>query len=518
MAESKQVHVPDIGNAKNIDVIEVLVKPGDKVTEQQSVITLESDKASMDIPVPFAGVVEQVKLKVGDKVSEGDLILTLRSEEQASQTIKSNQEESVKPQTNQAESARVEEVKVPDIGNAKDADVIEVLVKPGDKVEKEQSLITLEGDKATMEIPSPFAGEVKEVKIKVGDKASQGTVILTMQVAGVKAESAKETQTAEPAKSEVQQPAKPMLASVETAQLTGDTHAGPAVRRIARELGVDLAKVIATGPKQRVLKEDVQKYVKETLAKQTSSTGMGLPQAPVVDFSQFGQTEVKALTKIKRLTGVNLHRNWLLVPHVTQFDEADITELEAFRNAEKTSAEKQGCKLTPLIFIMKAVVAALKAYPQFNASLEASGESLILKKYYNIGVAVDTPNGLVVPVIREVDKKSIYDLAKELAEISKKAREKGLSVSDMQGGCFSISSLGGIGGTAFTPIVNVPEVAILGVSKAQIKPVYQNGQFEPRLMLPLSLSYDHRVIDGADGARFTSYLAHLLADIRRVLL
>jgi pyruvate dehydrogenase E2 component (dihydrolipoamide acetyltransferase) len=295
-------------------------------------------------------------------------------------------------------------------------------------------------------------------------------------------------------------------------------HAGPAVRRVAREFGVDLAKVTATGPKQRILKEDVQKYVKETLAKQTSSGGMGLPQAPMVDFSQFGQTEVKALTKIKRLTGTNLHRNWLLVPHVTQFDEADITELEAFRNAEKASAEKQGYKLTPLIFIMKAVVAALKAYPQFNASLDASGESLILKKYYNIGVAVDTPNGLVVPVIRDVDKKSIYDLAKELAEISKKAREKGLSVNDMQGGCFSISSLGGIGGTAFTPIVNLPEVAILGVSKAQMKPIYSKGQFEPRLMLPLSLSYDHRVIDGADGARFTSYLAHLLADIRRVLL
>jgi len=521
LAENKQVHVPDIGNAKNVDVIEVLVKPGDKVTEQQSIITLESDKASMDIPVPFAGVVEQVKLKVGDKVSEGDLILTLRSEEQASETVKSSQEESVKPQTSQADSAQLEEVKVPDIGNAKDADVIEVLVKPGDKIEKEQSLITLEGDKATMEIPSPVAGEVKELKIKVGDKASQGTVILTMLVAGAKAEPAKETpaKTAEPAKIEVnQQQAKPMATPVETVQPTGNVHAGPAVRRIAREFGVDLAKVIASGPKQRILKEDIQKYVKETLAKQTSSGGMGLPQAPVVDFSQFGQTEVKPLTKIKRLTGVNLHRNWLLVPHVTQFDEADITELEAFRNAEKASAEKQGCKLTPLIFIMKAVVAALKAYPQFNASLDASGESLILKKYYNIGVAVDTPNGLVVPVIRDVDKKSIYDLAKELAEISKKAREKGLSVNDMQGGCFSISSLGGIGGTAFTPIVNLPEVAILGVSKAQIKPVYQNGQFEPRLMLPLSLSYDHRVIDGADGARFTSYLAHLLADIRRVLL
>lgn len=516
MAESKQVYVPDIGNAKNVDVIEVLVKPGDQINAEQSIITLESDKASMDIPAPFAGVVEAVKIKVGDKVSQGDLILTLKAEGQAGEAMKPVEEPS-------STAGKLEEVAVPDIGNAKDVDVIEVQVKPGDKVEKEQSLITLEGDKATMEIPSPFAGEVKEVKIKVGDKASQGSAILTMLVAGAaeapKAESAQaapSNKVVEPSQPEA---AKPTQAVVEQPRANaGAVHAGPAVRRIAREFGVDLTKVSATGPKSRILKEDVQQYVKDALARSSTTTGTGLPQAPVVDFSQFGETEAKPLNKIKRLTGSNLHRNWLLVPHVTQFDEADITELEAFRNAEKANAEKQGYKLTPLIFIMKAVVAALKAYPQFNASLDASGENLILKKYFNIGVAVDTPNGLVVPVIRDVDKKSVFDLAKELADISKKAREKGLSVNDMQGGCFSISSLGGIGGTAFTPIVNLPEVAILGISKAQMKPVYQNGQFVPRLMLPLSLSYDHRVIDGADGARFTSYLTHLLSDIRRVLL
>lgn len=430
--------------------------------------------------------------------------------------------------------AESKQIRVPDIGNAKNVDVIEVLVKPGDTIEAEQSIITLESEKASMDIPAPFSGVVTEVKIKAGDKVSEGDVILTVQAEGMK-EPAKAEQTtpeaapaqkpaeetqAAPAASptkEAQQIAKPTEAKAEQVIAPGTVHAGPAVRRIARELGVDLTKVSPTGPKQRILRDDVQQYVKGALTKQ-GGVGSALPQPPTVDFSKFGEVETKPLNKIKRLTGTNLHRNWLLIPHVTQFDEADITELEAFRKSEKAQAEKQGYKLTPLVFIMKAIVAGLKAYPQFNASLDASGETLIMKKYYNIGVAVDTPNGLVVPVIRDVDKKSIYELAKELAEISNKAREKGLSVNDMQGGCFSISSLGGIGGTAFTPIVNLPEVAILGISKAQMKPVYQDGQFVPRLMLPLSLSYDHRVIDGADGARFTSYLAHLLSDIRRVLL
>jgi len=528
LAEKQQIRVPDIGNANHVDVIEVLIKPGDEIAVEQSIITLESDKASMEIPAPIAGIVEEVQLKVGDKVSQGDVILTLRAKDSQPATQKPETKQVEKHQEPEAKQAtKTQEIPVPDIGNAKDVDVIEILVKPGDKIEKEQSLITLEGDKATMEIPSPLAGIVENIKLKVGDKVSQGSIILSLATSeGTKApaqttkpgEQAVKTQAQTPDKATEQ--SKSVPAAVEsrtsTTQNSGEVHAGPAVRRIAREFGVDLTKVTPSGPKSRILKEDIQNHVKNVLAN-PSATG-GLPAAPKIDFNQFGETEIKPLTKIKRLTGTNLHRNWLLVPHVTQFDEADITELEAFRNAEKLNAEKQGYKLTPLIFVMKAVVAALKAFPQFNASLDSSGESLILKKYFNLGVAVDTPNGLVVPVIRDVDKKSVYQLAKELAEISKKAREKGLSVTDMQGGCFSISSLGGIGGTAFTPIVNLPEVAILGVSKAQIKPVYQDGQFEPRLMLPLSLSYDHRVIDGADGARFTSYLAHLLTDIRRVLL
>jgi pyruvate dehydrogenase E2 component (dihydrolipoamide acetyltransferase) len=520
LADNNEVRVPDIGNAKNVDVIEILVQVGDSISPEQSIVTLESDKASMEIPAPCAGVVKELRIKVGDKVSEGDLILILQAsaEQPAKETESASQ---AKPTQSSQKSAQQETVtiKVPDIGAAKDAEVIDVLVKPGDKIAKEQSLITLEGEKATMEIPSPMEGTVQEVLIQVGNKASQGTPILHLIIdseAKPLDKSSQPTAKPEQVASKAQQ-SKPVQQPEKTVA-QGLVHAGPAVRRIAREFGVDLAQVSASGPKQRILKEDVQNHVKQALANGGGGSKMGLPEAPVVDFSQFGPTESKPLSKIKRLTGKNLHRNWLIVPHITQFDEADITELEAFRTAEKTSAEKRGLKLTPLIFIMKAVVAALRAFPQFNASLDASGESLILKQYFHIGVAVDTPNGLVVPVIRDVDKKSIYELAQELTTISQKAREKGLSVSDMQGGCFSISSLGGIGGTAFTPIVNLPEVAILGVSKAAMKPVYQDGQFVPRLMLPLSLSYDHRVIDGADGARFTTYLAHLLADIRRVLL
>lgn len=415
---------------------------------------------------------------------------------------------------------------VPDIGGATDVDVIEVLVKVGDHIKKDTSLITLESDKATMEIPSTDEGVVKEIKVKVGDKVSQNSVIVVLES---NEEKTAPTPPAKPAsdtkvkEAPATKPAQEGVASVpEGGTLipaqSNDVHAGPAVRRIAREFGIDLGQIVGSGSKQRILKEDVQAFVKQRLAQVPAISGAGLPTAPSVDFSKFGPVETQALSRIKKLTGKNLHRNWLLIPHITQFGEADISELEDFRIAQKKILEKQNIKLTPLVFIMKAVVAALKNFPQFNSSLDASGENLILKKYYNIGVAVDTPDGLVVPVIRDVDQKGLSDLAKELSEVSEKARKKQLTANDMQGGCFSISSLGGIGGTAFTPIVNMPEVAILGVSKSSYKPIYQEGEFVPRLMLPLSLSYDHRVIDGAEGARFVVYLADMLADIRNLLL
>jgi pyruvate dehydrogenase E2 component (dihydrolipoamide acetyltransferase) len=415
----------------------------------------------------------------------------------------------------------IKNITVPDIGGATDVDVIEVLVKPGDTVSVDTALITLESDKATMEVPSSDKGVVKEIKVKPGDKVSTGSVILVLETEGAEKSVEKKAEApSAPAPKKSEAPAS--VRAEERAEhasrsvtSSDDTHAGPAVRRIAYEFGIDLKQVRGTGPKNRILKEDIQAFVKSRLSQ---PAGSGLPAAPSVDFSKFGAIETQELSRIKKLSGKNLHRNWLLVPHVTQFGEADITELEAFRQAQKSLMEKQGVKLTPLVFLMKAVVSALKKFPQFNSSLDASAENLILKKYFNIGVAVDTPDGLVVPVIRDVDRKSISELAKELSEVSEKARKKQLTANDMQGGCFSISSLGGIGGTAFTPIVNVPEVAILGVSKSSYKPVYEQGEFVPRLMLPLSLSYDHRVIDGADGARFMVFLTDVLADIRNLLL
>ena len=407
-------------------------------------------------------------------------------------------------------------ITVPDIGGATDVVVIEVLVKVGDAIKVDTSLLTLESDKATMEVPSSDEGFVKEMTVKVGDKVSQGSTILVLEVA--------EGKTAAAAPAPVSKAAEaPAVVSVVSnaapAPITSssvDVHAGPVVRKIAHEFGIDLKKIAPTGPKQRILKEDILNYIKARLAQ--AATGGGLPTAPTVDFAKFGAIETQPLSRIKKLSGKNLHRNWLLVPHVTQFGEADITELEAFRVEQKAMAEKQGVKLTPLVFIMKTVAAALEAFPQFNASLDANGENLILKKYIHIGVAVDTPEGLVVPVVRDVDKKGLLELAKELGVLSEKARNKQLTANEMQGGCFSISSLGGIGGTAFTPIVNVPEVAILGVSKSSIKPIYKDEQFVPRLMLPLSLSYDHRVIDGADGARFITYLSNMLSETRNLLL
>lgn len=431
---------------------------------------------------------------------------------------------------------QIKTVTTPDLGGAADVTVIEVLVKPGDKIEVDTPIVTLESDKATMEVPSTEAGVVKEIKVKVNDKISTGTVLITLEGSGAEKTAEAKSSAAEEAKPAATPPSEKQEAASETkksaatsmpapqvltgtVQSTSDVHAGPGVRRLARELGVNLHLVSGTGPKQRILKEDVHLFVKTQLTQlQTAGASPSLPAAPVIDFSKFGPIDTQALSRIKKISGKNLQRNWMMIPHVTQFGEADITSLEDFRQAQKNELEKQKIKLTPLVFIMKAVVASLKAFPHFNASLDANGENLVMKKYFNIGVAVDTPDGLVVPVIRDVDKKGLTDLAKELAQVSEKARNKQLTPNDMQGGCFSISSLGGIGGTAFTPIINYPEVAILGVSKTAYKPVYQEGQFIPRLMLPLSLSYDHRVVDGADGARFIMHLTNMLSDIRNLLL
>lgn len=432
--------------------------------------------------------------------------------------------------------ASVKNITTPDFGGSAEVTVIEIAVKSGDKIEVDMPIVTLESDKATMELPATEAGIVKDVKVKVGDVVSTGSIILTVETAAADqaqgsekpakvesetvsppAEAPAHTAVVEEAETEEEEAPVVLTGTVQSAH-DSEIHAGPGVRRMARELGVNLAEVSGTGPKQRVLKEDVQLFVKTKLSQQQSHLAPVTYNLPSIDFSKFGIIESQPLSRIKKLSGKNLQRNWMMVPHVTQFAEADITTLEDFRKSQKESLDKQKIKLTPLVFVMKAVVAALKAFPNFNASLDTNGENLILKKYFHIGVAVDTPDGLVVPVIRNVDKKGLIDLAKELAEVSEKARKKQLLPADMQGGCFSISSLGGIGGTAFTPIINVPEVAILGVSKSSLKPVYEAGAFVPRLMLPLSLSYDHRVIDGAEGARFIMYLSNMLSDIRNLLL
>ena len=434
------------------------------------------------------------------------------------------------------------EVLVPDIGDFKDVPIIEVLVKPGDAVKADDSLVTLESDKATMEVPAPLAGVVRDMKVKVGDKVSEGTLILTLEVGeDAPAKSAEPASAPTPAPAQSLPPAAapapaaaapapppaPAAAPPTAPSAPVDeaafarAHASPAVRRFARELGVDLSKVKGSGPKERVLKEDVQAFVKEALARPAApggAIGMGLPPMPVIDFAKFGPVDTKPLSRIKKLSGANLHLNWVAIPHITQQDEVDITELEAFRKDNTESAQKQGVRLTLLAFLIKASVAALKQYPQFNASLTPEGDGLVLKQYYHIGVAVDTPNGLVVPVIRDADKKGALQIARELGEVSARARDGKMSPTDMQGGTFSISSLGGIGGTHFTPIINAPEVAILGASRAVMKPVWRDGAFVPRLILPLSLSYDHRVIDGAEGARFITYLSSALSDIRRLLL
>jgi pyruvate dehydrogenase E2 component (dihydrolipoamide acetyltransferase) len=531
-----QVVVPDIGDFKEVEVIEVLVKPGDAVTKEQSLITLESDKATMEIPSPAAGVVKELKVKTGDKVSRGTLILELDAKDEPKKA-EPRKEEPKKQDAPAAQpaGARAQTVAVPDIGDFKEVEVIEVLVKPGDKVAKEQSLITLESDKATMEIPSPAAGVVKEIRVKTGDKVSQGAPILVLEGAEQRAEPRSEPKAEAPkAAPAVAKPAaapspapRPVPAEPREEAGGAKPHASPSVRKFARELGVDLTQVQGSGPKGRILHSDVQAFVKGALSGARAAPpvkgGMGglpfnLPAWPEVDFAKFGPVETKPLPRIQKLSGPYLHRNWISIPHVTQCDDADITDLEAFRKAQTAETEKKGFKLTMLAFMIKACITALRQYPQFNSSLERSGENIIIKKYYNIGVAVDTPGGLVVPVVKEADRKGVFDLAHELAEISKLARDQKLKPADLQGGTFSISSLGGIGGSYFTPIINAPEVAILGVSRSVIKPVWDGKAFAPRLMLPLALSYDHRVIDGATAARFTTYLVSVLSDIRKLIL
>ncbi|MBN9229288.1 MAG: dihydrolipoyllysine-residue acetyltransferase [Legionella sp.] len=538
MANDIEVKIPDIGTSAPVDVIEILVKEGDKITPETSLITLESDKASMEIPASVTGTVKQIKVKVGDKVSEGDIILMLNAEATKSQESSSAQPSSLsKEEVKSAEEkqtssvtkstqAKEIEVKIPDIGVAAQVDVIEIMVNKGDEITTDTPLITLESDKASMEIPSPVAGKVLEVKLKVGDKVSEGDLILVVSSSEdaepipteIPKTVDKESSVTSPSTSNSAEKQYNVASSPSEYSSSNLVAAGPAVRRLARELGVNLEKVKGSGRKARVTKEDIQAYVKQKLSEKPTAGGFGLPAMPAIDFSSFGEIETKPLNKIKRLTGGNVHRSWVTIPHVTQFDAADITEIEAFRKSEAEKGKNQDYKLTLLAFVTAVVCKALKLYPQFNASLDASGENLIYKKYFNIGIAVETPNGLVVPVIKNVDQLSIAHIAREMSRLSTKAREKGLMPADMSGGCFTISSLGGIGGTAFTPIVNSPEVAILGLSRSEIKPVYQQGAFQPRLILPLSLSYDHRVIDGAEAARFTRYISECLADIRKILL
>ena len=574
MATVEDILVPDIGDFAGVEVVEILVKPGDRIEAEQSLLTLESDKATMEIPAPRAGVVKDIKVKLGDKIAAGDLILTLEGDAAppaqaptpaAAAAPQPQAQTPPAPTQAPAPVARPPEVsadaspvpiQLPDMGDFHDIPVIEILVAPGDRVEAEQSVLTLESDKATMEIPVPQAGMVREIKVKIGDKLNRGDLLLTLipdapaqapsgaaEVPGTTAEDAEPTQGPAPAvkpapalagaerrpagrmpgeKERARAPILPRPADMAAIAVGRTPHASPAVRRFARELGVDLLRVKGSGPKGRILKEDVQGFVKQALTEGTPAAGPGtpfqLPAAPAVDFAKFGPVETVPLSRIKRLSGAHLHRCWLSIPHVTQFDEADITELEAFRKAQKDAAAALGIKLTFLPLLLKAVGHALTAMPNLKASLTPDGEGMVLKGYTHVGVAVDTPNGLVVPVVRDVDQKGVYQLARELGELSDKARAGKLLPGDMQGGCFSISSLGGIGGTAFTPIVNAPEVAILGVSRAAMKPVWDGAAFAPRLMLPLSLSYDHRVVDGAEGARFTRLLGELLGDIRRLLL
>ena len=565
MSNLVEVKVPDIGDFSEVEVIEVMVAVGDMVNEEQSLITVESDKASMEIPSTASGRVKSVKIKVGDKVKEGSLILELEAEaatttapaaaaSDASAVAPASAGAVAAPAVVAAAPAAISErvmVEVPDIGDFAEVEVIEVLVAEGDTVTAEQSLITVESDKASMEVPSSHSGVVKSVKVKVGDKVAKGSVIIEIESQTTPANvAAAAAQVAAPAPSPSPEPVagggssgavstapavaavvppagrpSPTEAYVSDKPLNTLPHASPSVRKFARELGVDLARVQGSGPKKRILADDIRNFVKQALASGTgtgsavsaaSAGGFSVIDWPKVDFAKFGPIETKPLSRIKKLSGANLSRNWVMIPHVTNNDQADITDLEALRVQLNKENEKSGVKVTMLAFLIKACVAALKKFPEFNASLE--GDNLVLKQYYHIGFAADTPNGLVVPVIRDADKKGIVELALETSDLARQARDGKLSPAQMQGGCFTISSLGGIGGTSFTPIINAPEVAILGVMRSAHQPVWDGKAFQPRLMLPLSLSYDHRVIDGAAAARFNAYLGSLLADFRRIAL
>ncbi|HAT3808958.1 TPA: pyruvate dehydrogenase complex dihydrolipoyllysine-residue acetyltransferase [Morganella morganii] len=523
----KEVHVPDIGGDE-VDVTEIMVSVGDTVTEEQSLITVEGDKASMEVPSPMAGVVKEIKVAVGDKVSTGSLIMVF----EVAGAAPAAQPAAAAPAPAAAAPAVAadKEIHVPDIGGD-EVDVTEIMVSVGDTVTEEQSLITVEGDKASMEVPSPMAGKVKEIKVAVGDKVKTGSLIMVFEVAGaapapVAQPAAAAPAAAAPASAPAAKaaPAAAPAAGNDFVENDAYVHASPVIRRLAREFGVNLAKVKGTGRKGRILREDVQAYVKDAVKRAEAApaaAGGGLPGMlpwPKVDFSKFGEVEEVELSRIQKLSGANLSRNWVMIPHVTLMDEADITDVEEFRKQQNKEAEKKqlGVKITPLVFVMKAAAKALVDMPRFNSSITEDAQRLILKKYVNIGIAVDTPNGLVVPVIKDVNKKGILELSYELAEISKKARNGKLTSSDMQGGCFTISSLGGIGTTGFAPIVNAPEVAIMGLSRSSMKPVWDGKQFVPRLILPMSLSFDHRVIDGADGARFITLINQYMSDLRRL--
>ena len=557
MSDSQKILVPDVGG-EEVEIIEICFAVGDSLDADDGIITVETDKASMDIPAPFAGKLTALLVNVGDKIKEGDVIAEMSSSagEVTSAPVEVAEQVKAEP-TPVAEEVPVAEtpatnvvneiieVTVPDIGEDGEVDVIEILVSVGDVIEAEDGLITLETDKATMDVPSPNAGIVKEVYIAVGDKVKQGSVVIKLETsdgAPVAVEAPVAAPVAEPTPSPVVEPVSKAVApkAPKSAPVPhhpqagnipskGSIYTSPSIRRLAREFGVDLTVVKGSGNKNRILKEDVQSYVKYELSRPKANAGSSVAagegglqvvSAKPIDFAKFGEVETKPLTRIQKISGPFLHRNWVTIPHVTQFDEADITNVEAFRKEQNVICEKQklGFKITPLVFILKAAANALRTFPVFNSSLSEDGESLIMKKYIHIGVAVDTPNGLVVPVVRDVDQKGIHQLSRELLEISLKARDGKLKASDMQGGCFTISSLGGIGGTAFTPIVNAPEVAILGVSKSEMKPKWNGKDFEPKLMLPLSMSYDHRVIDGAIAARFTVHLAGVMSDIRKLVL